>query len=291
MDISNIPIKPYYESKDFTLYHCDCLEFLSAIPSESIDMIFADPPYNLSNGGFTCHAGRMVSVNKGEWDKSKGIENDFDFHKNWIGACKETLNKTGSIWISGTYHSIYACGYALQTHGYHMLNDITWYKPNAAPNLSTRFFTASHETLLWARKQKKAKHKFNYTEMKEGYWPEDSLKKKDKQMRSVWSISTPKPIEKKFGKHPTQKPFNLLKRIVLASTDKDDLILDPFTGSSTTGLAAYLYGRKFIGIDTETEYLDLSIKRFEDLEKDIKRKGMQKSLKQWENNNGGTNNI
>ena len=110
------------------------------------------------------------------------------------------------------------------------------------------------------------------------------MKKPGKQMRSVWSISTPKPIEKIFGKHPTQKPFNLLKRVVLASTDEGDWVLDPFTGSSTTGLAAYLFGRKFIGIDSEKEYLDLSIKRFEDLVENIRKKGRQKSLKQWETN-------
>ena len=108
--------------------------------------------------------------------------------------------------------------------------------------------------------------------MKSGNWPEDSLKKPDLQMRSVWSIGTPKPIEKKFGKHPTQKSFDLLKRIVLASTRKGDLILDPFTGSSTTGLAAYLYGRKFVGIDTEALYLDLSVKRFEELNRNLERK-------------------
>ncbi|PJA62749.1 MAG: site-specific DNA-methyltransferase, partial [Candidatus Portnoybacteria bacterium CG_4_9_14_3_um_filter_44_9] len=137
---------------------------------------------------------------------------------------------------------------------------------------SCRFFTASHETLLWARKDEKAKHTFNYEAMKNGQWPEDFIKKQNLQMRSVWAINTPKTIEKRFGKHPTQKPANLLKRIVLASTNKKDLILDPFTGSSTTGLAAYLFGRKFIGIDTEKKYLDLSIKRFEELEKNLKNK-------------------
>lgn len=277
-------IQPYFHEKNFTLYNCDCLEFLAALPPESIDMIFADPPYNLSNDGFTCHAGRMVSVNKGDWDKSEGVENDFEFHKTWIGACKNVLNKNGSIWISGTYHSIYACGYALQTHKYHLLNDITWFKPNAAPNLSTRFFTASHETLLWARKNKKAKHTFNYDYMKNGSWPEDALKKPNKQMRSVWSITTPKPGEKKFGKHPTQKPLNLLERVVLASTNEGDLVLDPFTGSSTTGMVSYIHGRKFIGIDNKKEYLDLSIQRYEDLVKYMKKKEDQKSLKNWVSN-------
>jgi len=150
---------------------------------------------------------------------------------------------------------------------YHILNDISWFKPNAAPNLSCRFFTASHETLIWARKEKKGKHSFDYKLMRNGDWPEDQFKKPNKQMRSVWSITTPRPSKKKFGKHPTQKPLDLLKRIVLASTNKGDLVLDPFTGSSTTGIAAHMLGRKFVGVDLEKEYLDVSIKRFEDLKK------------------------
>ena len=214
----------------------------------------------------------MVSVKKGDWDLTNGTKKNFEFHNEWIKACRRVLKPNGTIWISGTYHSIYQCGFALEINKYHFLNDIAWFKPNASPNLSCRFFTASHETLLWARKEKKGKHTFNYDLMKNGDWPEDQMKKPSLQMRSVWSINTPKPIEKKFGKHPTQKSFDLLKRIVLASTNKGDVILDPFTGSSTTGLAAYLYGRNFIGIDTEKQYLDLSIKRFEELDKNLKNK-------------------
>ena len=258
-------IEPYYKQPRVQLYKVDALDFLSKIKPESIDMIFADPPYNLSNGGFTVHAGRMVSVNKGDWDKSKGVDADFAFHKKWIDACKKILKPNGTIWISGTYHSIYQCGFALQQGGYHILNEVSWFKPNASPNLSCRFFTASHETLIWARKDKKGKHLFNYDSMKNGDWPEDQFKKSNKQMRSVWSIGTPKNGEKKFGKHPTQKPLDLLKRIILASTKKGDMVLDPFTGSSTTGIAAYMLGRKFVGMDNEKKYLDLSIKRFKDL--------------------------
>ena len=195
------------------------------------------------------------------------IKEDYLFHENWLKECKRVLKPNGTIWVSGTYHSIYACGLALQKLGYHILNDFCWYKPNASPNISCRYFTASHETLIWARKDKEAKHKFNYKIAKEGDWLEDSYKKPNKQMRSVWEIGTPKASEKKFGKHPTQKPLELLKRIILTSTDRNDLVLDPFTGSSTTGIAAYLYERKFIGIDKDKEYLDLSIKRFEDIQK------------------------
>ncbi|MCH7828537.1 site-specific DNA-methyltransferase [Patescibacteria group bacterium] len=261
--------KPYFQKDDFTLYEGDSLELLKDIPENSVDMIFADPPYNLSNGGFTVHAGKRVSVNKGDWDKSRGVEEDFEFHKKWIEACRRILKPHGTLWVSGTYHSIYQCGYALQQAGYHILNDISWYKPNASPNLSGRCFTASHETLLWARKDKNAKHTFNYKNMREGNWPEDFLKKPNKQMRSVWAINTPQAWEKKFTKHPTQKPLNLLRRIVVASSNKGDIILDPFTGSSTTGLAAYEHGRKFVGIDTEKKYLDLSVKRFKELKKSI----------------------
>jgi site-specific DNA-methyltransferase (adenine-specific) len=240
------------------------LKILSQLPDNSVDMIFADPPYNLSNGGFTVHAGKRVSVHKGDWDISRGVEEDFNFHLEWIEACKKVLKPEGTLWISGTYHSIYACGYALQLADFKVLNDICWFKPNGSPNLSGRYFTASHETLIWARKDKKAKHNFDYKLMKEGDWPEDKFKKPGKQMRSVWALNTPKSTEKKFGKHPTQKPYDLLKRIVLASTNKGDVILDPFTGSSTTGLAAVGYDRKFIGIDLEKEYLDLSVKRYKD---------------------------
>src|SRR3989339_1276232 len=256
---------PYYLKPNFTLYLGNCLNILSEIPENSVDMVFADPPYLLSNGGFTVHAGRRVSVNKGIWDKSNGLKKDFEFHLEWIQAVRKVLKPHGTIWISGTYHSIYQCGFALQIAGFHVLNDIAWFKPNASPNLSCRFFTASHETLIWARKDKKGKHKFNYKLMKDGDWQKDFLKKPNTQMRSVWSIYPPKKDEKKFGKHPTQKPIDLLVRVILASTDKGDLVLDPFTGSSTTGLAAVLNERKFIGIDLEKKYLALSVQRLEDL--------------------------
>jgi len=267
-----IKMKPYFTEPGFKLYLADSLELLDKLEEESVDMIFADPPYNLSNGGFTCHSGKRAPVKKGDWDVSKGIELDYAFHKEWISKCRRVLKNNGTIWISGTYHSIYACGYALQSLGYHILNDICWFKPNAPPNLSTRFFAASHETLIWARKTEKAKHKFNYKLMKNEDWPKDPIKRDGKQMRSVWGISAPPISEKKYGKHPTQKPMELLKRVVLSSTDKGDLILDPFTGSSTTGLVGYAYDRKFVGIDNNQGYLDLSIKRFNDLKVDLKKK-------------------
>ncbi|HEY4503900.1 MAG TPA: site-specific DNA-methyltransferase [Candidatus Paceibacterota bacterium] len=259
--------KPYFIEGNFVLYLGDCLNILKQLPENSVDMVFADPPYNLSNDGFTVHAGRMVSVNKGNWDKSKGFEDDYNFHFRWMEACKRVLKPGGTLWVSGTYHSIYQCGHALQSLGYHILNDIAWFKPNASPNLSCRFFTASHETIIWARKDKKAKHTFNYDLMKEGNWTEDQLKKPGLQMRSVWAMGTPRPAEKIYGKHPTQKPLDLLKRIVLSSTNKGDVVLDPFAGSSTTGIVSAMNDRKYIGIDMEKNYLELSKKRFNDIEK------------------------
>lgn len=270
--LSDINFPPYFQKNNFVLYNEDCLKILEQLPENSIDMVFADPPYNLSNGGFSVYAGQRVSVNKGEWDKSNGFEDDYSFHYKWLKACRRVLKPQGTLWVSGTYHSIYQCGHAIQSLGYHILNDISWFKPNASPNLSCRFFTASHETLIWARKDKKAKHFFNYELMKNELWSEDFLKKPKSQMRSVWAIGTPKSGEKKYGKHPTQKPLSLLQRIIIASTQKDDIVLDPFTGSSTTGIAAVTNDRKFIGIDTEKKYLDLSIKRVEELNRNLRKK-------------------
>lgn len=259
-------IKPIFQTSDFCLYHGDCLEVMQNFPDSYVDLIFADPPYMLSNNGFTCHAGKMVSVNKGKWDASRGFEEDSKFHELWLKECRRILKPNGTIWVTGTYHSIYQCGYIIQKLGYHLLNDIAWFKPNASPNLSCRFFTASHETIIWARKDKKGKHVFNYEAMKDGIFPDDFMKKPNKQMRSVWAINPPKNYEKRYGKHETQKPVELLKRIITASTEKDSIILDPFNGSGTTGIASKVVGgRKYIGIEFEKKYIDLTIKRYESL--------------------------
>jgi site-specific DNA-methyltransferase (adenine-specific) len=264
-------VKPCFSRSRFRLYKADCLDVLAGMPEESVDMVFADPPYFLSSGSFTCQNGRMVPVKKADWDLSKGLEADYEFHKAWILAVRRVLKPAGTLWVSGTYHSIYECGMAIQQAGFKILNDIAWYKPNASPNLSCRYFTASHETLIWAIKDPRAKHTFNYRRMKDRDWPRDALKRPHLQMRSVWSVGTPRPAEKAFGKHPTQKPIDLLQRIVLASTDPGDVVLDPFTGSSTTGLAAYYYGRSFIGVDVDAEYIELSKRRFENLKEILRR--------------------
>jgi len=267
MDIAMSRI--FYKNDKVTLFEGNCLEVLPTLPERSVDMIFADPPYNLSNGGITCHAGRMVSVNKGEWDKSNGIEQDHEFALSWLTACRRVLKDNGTIWVSGTMHNIYSIGFTLQQLGYKLLNEISWFKPNAAPNLSCRYFTHSHETILWAAKSDKSKHKFDYQLMKQiaggkqmrSLWVDIDVKD---EPQDIWSITTPQKSEKKFGKHPTQKPVVLLERIILASTNPDDTILDPFTGSSTAGVAVIRNNRRFIGIDSENEYLELSKKRLEE---------------------------
>jgi len=263
-------IKPIFKTDEIALYNEDCLEVMTRFPDNYVDMIFADPPYMLSNDGFTCQAGRMVSVNKGKWDKSKGFEEDLLFHETWISECRRILKPEGTIWISGTNHSIYQCGYVLQKLNFHILNDISWFKPNAAPNLACTTFAHSHETLLWARKEKKTRHIFNYEKMKTGTFKEDKMKVPEKQMRSVWSIPTPPASEKEFGKHPTQKPLALLTRIVLASTKEGNIILDPFNGGGTTGIASKIIGnRKYIGIEINEDYINLTIKRLNKLTNQI----------------------
>lgn len=256
----------YYNSTDFSLYQGDCINVLKDIDDNSVDLIFADPPYFLSNGGISCKAGKMVSVNKADWDKSKGVDKDFEFTFDWLSECKRVLKDTGSIWISGTMHNIYQVGFALQKLDYKILNEISWFKPNAPPNLSCRYFAHSHETLIWARKDQESRHKFNYDLMKE--W-DDKISESGKQMRSVWNIPLTPQQEKKSGKHPTQKPIELLKRIILSTTEKGDLVLDPFNGSGTTGFVSKLYNRRYIGIDLEKTYLDLTLKRIKTIEPKI----------------------
>jgi len=252
------PLEPYHQTPDAVLYLGDVLATLKRLEAGSVDMIFADPPYLLSNGGISCQSGKMVSVNKGDWDASKGFDEDYKWHKSWLKECQRVLAPNGTIWVSGTYHNIYLIGHAMQSLGFKMLNDIAWMKPNAAPNLSCRYFTHSHETILWASKSKKARHTFNYEAMKE--------ENDGKQMRSFWTFTSPKQSEKSHGKHPTQKPLALLERIVLSSTDQGDLVLDPFVGSGTTGVAAISHGRRFVGIDSEKDYLDVATKRLADIQ-------------------------
>lgn len=248
----------YYSESDVDsfLVLADTFQYLKKINSESVDMIFVDPPYFLSNDGFSNSGGKMVSVNKGDWDRALSLEEKHSFNRKWINLCKKVLKQNGTIWISGTFHNIYSVGMALEQEGFKILNNITWQKTNPAPNLSCRYFTHSTETILWARKdEKKAKHFFNYELMKE--------RNNGKQMKDVWTGSLTKKTEKKFGKHPTQKPEYLLEQIILSSTREGELILDPFVGSGTTCVVAKRLGRRYIGIDMNKDYLNIAIQRLE----------------------------
>lgn len=252
-------ITPYYRSdnKDFTIINGDCIELLRQFDFQ-FDMIFADPPYHLSNGGISVQSGRMVSVNKGKWDKSQGFEEDYKFDREWLSVCREKLKGNGTIWVSGTYHNIFSVARCLTELGFRILNCITWVKTNPPPNLSCRYFTYSAEYILWARKEQKTPHYFNYELMR--------CINGGTQMRDVWTLPAISKWEKSCGKHPTQKPLCLLSRIIQASTKEGAWILDPFTGSSTTGIAASLLGRRFLGVDRELNFLEISKKRREELD-------------------------
>lgn len=243
------------------LYEAECLSLMDKIiekhPQGVFDMIFADPPYFLSNDGFTCVAGKKASVNKGNWDKSFGVQQMHSFNKQWLARCQQLLKVNGTIWVSGTMHNIFSVGLAMQELDFKILNDITWEKPNPPPNLSCRYFTHATETLIWAAKNKKSKHFFDYQKMKE--------ENGGKQMKSVWQIRPPAKNEKLHGKHPTQKPIGLLKRCIESSTEKGAFIFDPFSGSSTTGVAAALLERSFCGVEQEREFIELSICRLNEV--------------------------
>ena len=247
-------IKSYYKSqnRDFTLLHGDSVKLMGEFDFK-FDMIFADPPYFLSNGGISVQSGKVVCVDKGEWDKGGSPERIDQFNEEWISACREHLKEDGTIWISGTYHNIFSVANKLTQLGFKILNVITWAKTNPPPNISCRYFTYSTEFVIWARKEKKVPHYYNYQLMKE--------LNDDKQMTDVWRLPAIGRWEKACGKHPTQKPLSLLTRIILASTNEGDWVLDPFSGSSTTGIAANLCGRRFAGIENEEKYCRMSVAR------------------------------
>ena len=206
------------QDNDIRLYHGDCLDLLDTIaaqyPDGCFDMVFADPPYWLSNNGSTCKGGERVSVNKGQWDKSRGLRDDLKFTLAWLRRCRRVLMPSGTIWISGTHHSIHLVGYMLQRLKFRILNDITWEKLNPPPNLACRQFTHSTETLIWAARDEGADHIFNY----------DSMRRINRasQMQSVWRMNAPAPDEKVFGDDPTQKPVALITRCLLAATCEGD---------------------------------------------------------------------
>lgn len=263
---------PYFKSTDraFTLLHGDCIELLKQF-SFKFDMIFADPPYFLSNGGISVQSGKMVCVDKGEWDKGGTPEYIDSFNRAWISECQNKLKENGTIWISGTYHNIFSIANILTELGFKILNVVTWAKTNPPPNISCRYFTHSTEFIIWARKSAKITHYYNYSIMKQI--------NSNKQMTDVWQLPAIARWEKSCGKHPTQKPLSVLSRIILASTRGGAWILDPFTGSSTTGIAANLLGRRFLGIDREEEYLILSKNRKKEIEQIAKFSLYHKKIK------------
>jgi site-specific DNA-methyltransferase (adenine-specific) len=253
--------------KDWAVVQGDCVATLEKLPPHSVDVVFADPPYMLSNGGSTCQGGKRASVNKGGWDASRGLAEDHAFQTRWLGAVRRVMKPSATIWVSGTQHVIFSLGFAMQELGFHLLNTVTWYKPNASPNLACRFFTHSTEILLWASpmRTRPLRHRFNYKAMKEANG--------GKQMRdlwqmpepggeqAVWSVPTPGPREKVHGRHPTQKPLALLERVLAASAAPGDLVLDPFSGSGTTGVAAVRAGCRFLGIERDPRYVELAARR------------------------------
>lgn len=251
-------IIPFYksENRDFTIVNADSFDILPRFDFK-FDMIFADPPYFLSNGGISYQAGKVVCVDKGDWDKGGSPESIMEFNRKWLSLCREKLKDNGTIWISGTHHNIFSIANILIELGYKILNVITWAKTNPPPNISCRLFTYSTEFIIWARKYPKVPHKYNYDLMK--------AINNGKQMTDVWRLPAVGRWEKSCGKHPTQKPLALLTRIILASTNEHDWILDPFAGSSTTGIAACLCNRRFLGIEREIMFAELSRNRREEI--------------------------
>lgn len=252
-------IQAFYKSPshDFNLLHGDTFELLQQFDFK-FDMVFADPPYFLSNGGISIQSGKVVCVNKGDWDKGLSQSDMSDFNYKWISLCRDKMKDNGTIWISGTYHNIFSVATALTALGFKILNVITWAKTNPPPNISCRYFTYSTEFIIWARKKEKVAHYYDYELMKHING--------DKQMTDVWRLPAIAPWEKRCGKHPTQKPLCVLSRIIMASTKPGAWVLDPFAGSSTTGIAANLLDRRFLGIEKERDFADISKARREEIE-------------------------
>ena len=252
-----LPSPVFSDPRDIQIYKGDCLKVLNVLanqhPDGCFDMIFADPPYFLSNGGITCRGGKTVKVDKGDWDKSQGIERNHEFNTDWLCLCQRLLKPDGTIWVTGTSHNIFSFGFGLQQLGFKIINDIAWEKPNPPPNLSCRCFTHSTETVIWAAKSHESRHCFNYDLMRQ--------QNENKQMKTVWRIGRPRKSEQTFGNHPTQKPNELLERCLLASTNEGDLVLDPFLGSGTSAVACAKHGRRCIGIEMDAEYIALASAR------------------------------
>lgn len=239
------------------VYLADCVDLMRLMPPQSVDVIFADPPYRLSGGGVTVKSGRLAPVDKGEWDRSLGsFERDHEFNARWLREARRLLKPEGTIWVTGTHHIIHSLGFALQTLGFRLINDVVWQKPDPPPNALRTAFTHSHETLIWASRggeRRGARHTFNYDLI--------NSPNPDVQVSSVWRIAPPPRRERVHGYHPTQKPLRLVRRALLASSREGALVFDPFCGSGTTAVAAKELGRFFVGAELEREYAGLAERR------------------------------
>lgn len=247
----------YFHTNEFVLLQGDNVEQMKHI-NEKVDVVFADPPYFLSQGVSRCINGTWKSFEKGEWDRVTSFDNINAFNRQWLSACRDVMKDNGTIWVCGTYHNIFSVATCMSELGFKILNIITWQKSDAKPTLSKNFFNFTTEYIIWARKSASKPHFFNCDLM--------AQLNGGARMTDVWRIPFVSSWEMKCGQHPTQKPLRLLYRILLASTQEGDTILDPFSGSCTTGIAANLLGRNFIGIDMDEKYLELGKRRFEEIQ-------------------------
>ena len=239
----------------------DHLALIGGVADNSVDCIWTDPPYFLSNGGTTCIAGKRATVDKGEWDKSGGVVSDHEFNRAWLGQCYRVLKPNGTIWVSGTHHVYLSVGMAMMELGFRLLNDIAWEKPNPPPNLGCRCFTHATEMVLWATKARKGgrdRHTFNYDDMK--------ALNAGRQMKNVWQFKAPGQNEKQYGKHPTQKPLALIERCLQASTQPGDRVVDPFAGSGSTGVAALKQDCLFEGFEIDAKFARIAARRLREID-------------------------
>ena len=268
---AHLMIPSYYKSpsNDFTVIKGDCVDTLSKF-SFGFDMVFADPPYFLSGGGISYQSGQIVCVDKGEWDKPLTGEEMDAFNLRWLAACREHMKEEATIWISGTHHNIFSVQQQLLKLGFKILNVITWAKTNPPPNISCRYFTYSTEFIIWARKSPKVAHCYNYELMKQ--------LNGGRQMTDVWQLPAIGRWEKSCGKHPTQKPLGVLARLTQACTLPGAWVLDPFSGSGTTGIAANLLSRRYLGLEKEEAFLAMSRARRMEIEDMAVRNGYMDRL-------------
>lgn len=247
-----------------TIIEGDCIDILSRLPDKSVDLVFADPPYNLQlGGGLTRPDQSKVNGVDDEWDRFDSFDAYDLFTHQWLSEARRVLKDDGAIWVIGSYHNIFRVGTVLQDSGFWIQNDVIWLKTNPMPNFRGTRFQNAHETLIWAGKSEKSKVTFNYQALK--------TFNDDTQMRSDWLIPLCTGGERLKGKdgkkvHPTQKPESLLKRILLATTNPGDIVLDPFSGTGTTAAVAKMLGRQYVGIERDKAYLKASRARLKTTE-------------------------